>query len=157
MIPEERIELGRVIGVHGLAGEVAVRTTGDSPEGLGRYAALTLVRPRGVEVRLDVESCRVHKGVALVKFSQTANADEAEELVGGTLVLPRGELKRPAEGRHYVADLIGVMVETTGGEPVGAVEEVSETGANDVFVVRVGEREVLIPVVDHVVKEIDLE
>lgn len=150
-----RIEMGRVIGAHGVGGEVAVRTTGDDPLGLERYETLVWVPRRGEERRLDVESCRVHKGVALVKFAGVSTRDEAEGLVGGVLVLPREDLVPAEEGRHYVVDLIGLPVVSTSGEPIGTVKEVFETGANDVFVLDVAGREVLIPVVDHVVKDID--
>ena len=58
-----------------------------------------------------------------------SNVDEAEELVGGTLVLPRDELQPAEEGRHYVADLIGVPVETTAGEPVVFRKSFSSKGS----------------------------
>jgi len=153
---ENEIPLGRVIGIHGLSGEVAVRTTGDTPEGLGRYAEVTWEPPRGAPRRLRIEGCRVHKGVALVTFGDVTDADTAEALVGGTLKVTRRDLPPAEEGRHYVVDLIGIKVESAQGEPIGVVTEVIETGANDVFVVDAGGREVLIPSVDHVVKEIDM-
>jgi 16S rRNA processing protein RimM len=157
MSSESRVALGRVIGVHGLAGEVAIRASGDSPEGIARYEVVTWAPAlQGEEHRLDIESCRIHKGVALVKFRGVNSRDEAEELVGGTLTVPRGDLKPADEGRHYVVDLIGLPVETTTGEAVGSITDVIETGANDVFVLDVNGREVLIPVVDHIVKKIDM-
>jgi 16S rRNA processing protein RimM len=94
--------------------------------------------------------------VALVKFRGVNRREDAEDLVGGTVNVPREELKPAEEGRHYVVDLIGLPVQTTTGELVGNVKDVLETGANDVFVLDVNGREVLIPVVDHVVKEIDM-
>jgi 16S rRNA processing protein RimM len=151
----DRIQVGRVIGVHGVLGEVAVRTSGDTPEGLARYTTLFYVPRRGEEKRLDVESSRVHRGVALVKFLQVATRDEAEALVGGLLEIERADLKPADEGRHYVVDVIGLPVFSTEGVPIGTVRDVFETGANDVFVLDVAGREVLVPVVDHVVKEID--
>jgi 16S rRNA processing protein RimM len=157
MSSESRIALGRVIGVHGLAGEVAVRASGDSPEGIARYEVVTWAPAlRGEERRLVIEASRIHKGVALVKFRGVNRREDAEDLVGGTVNVPREELKPAEEGRHYVVDLIGLPVQTTTGELVGNVKDVLETGANDVFVLDVNGREVLIPVVDHVVKEIDM-
>jgi 16S rRNA processing protein RimM len=151
----DRIEMGRVVGVHGLTGEVAVRTTGDDPQGLGRYKSLSWVRERGGEKLLSVESCRVHKGLALLKFTEIDSRNDAETLVGGRLELPRGDLLPAAEGRHYVVDLIGLEIVSTAGDSLGRVREVLETGANDVLVVDHDGREVLVPLVDHVVREID--
>lgn len=150
------IELGRIIGVHGLAGEVVVRTTGDSPEGIGRYAALLWRPARGAERRLEVESSRVHRGKALVRFAGVGDRDRAQELVGGGLGLPRAMLRPAGDERHYVVDLIGLAVETTDGRRVGTVRDVMETGANDVFAVDAGGREVLIPAVDHIVRLVDV-
>ena len=146
-----------MVGAHGIAGEVAVRTTGDTPEGIGRYTSVTWTPIRGAERRVTIASCRVHKGVALVRFNEVTTRDEAEGFVGGTLSVPRDELAPAAEGRHYVVDLIGLPVVSTSGEPIGTVKEVFETGANDVFVVDVGGREVLVPAVDHIVKDIDVK
>jgi 16S rRNA processing protein RimM len=145
-----------VVGVHGISAEMAVRTTGDSPEGICRYHSLTWTPVRGGERQVTIASCRVHKGVALVHFNEVTTRDEAEEFVGGTLSVPREDLLPAAEGRHYIVDLIGLPVVSTKGEPIGTVKEVFETGANDVFIVDAGGREVLVPAVDHIVKEIDV-
>jgi 16S rRNA processing protein RimM len=150
------IELGRVVGVHGLAGEVVTRTTGDSPEGIGRYSTLFWRPVRGAERRLEVESCRVHRGKALLRIAGVGSREEALALVGGGLGVPREMLQPAGDGRHYVADMVGLAVETTDGRRVGTVREVMETGANDVYVVDADGREILVPAVDHVVRQVDV-
>lgn len=150
------IELGRIVGVHGLAGEVVVRTTGDSPDGIGRYASLQWRPVRGDERTLDVESLRVHRGMALLRFAGVGDREQAQELVGGGLGVPRAVLRPPGEDRHYVVDLIGLAVETGDGRRVGTVRDVIETGANDVYAVDAGDREILIPAVDHIVRRVDV-
>jgi 16S rRNA processing protein RimM len=150
------IELGRIIGVHGMAGEVVVRTTGDSPEGIGRYPALLWRPARGAERRLVVESWRVHRGKALVRFAGVGGREQAQELVGGGLGVTRETLQPAGDGRHYVVDMIGLAVETTDGRRVGTVRDVIDTGANDVFAVDADGREILIPAVDHIVRQLDV-
>ncbi|HTD26624.1 MAG TPA: ribosome maturation factor RimM, partial [Candidatus Elarobacter sp.] len=61
----------------------------------------------------------------------------------------------PAEDEFYYHEVVGFRVETTGGESLGAVAETFPTGLNDVWVVRGGGREHLIPVVADVVRAID--
>jgi 16S rRNA processing protein RimM len=94
--------------------------------------------------------------MALVKFRGYSDRARAEELIGGSLKIPRERLKPAGPDRYYIADLIGLSVETAEGRRIGVVRDVLQTGANDVYVVDVEGREVLVPAVDHVVKSIDL-
>lgn len=153
------IILGVVIGAFGLRGEVVIKITGDDPETLGRYPSVQ-VTTGGLDVassrRLDIEWCRAQKGRAIIRFRGDAHREEAEARVGSTLWLPRSELLPTEDGRCYFVDLIGLEVVTTEGSVLGRVREMLENPANDLFVVDVGGREVLIPNVDAIVKEIDL-
>ena len=73
------------------------------------------------------------------------------------IFLPRDELPEPADGEYYCFELEGLDVETPAGESLGTLEKVLQTGSNDVYVVKQGEHEHLIPVLADVVKEIDLD
>lgn len=165
-LPDDRapITLGIVIGGFGLRGEVIVKVTGDSPEGLGRYESFfwspgsVSPGPPDPEKSRTVtpEWVRVHKGKALIRFRGVTRREEAEPLIGGLLWLPRSALKPAGEDRFYVVDLIGLNVETTSGETIGPIRDVLENPANDIFVVDAGGREVLIPHVGTIVKEVNL-
>lgn len=152
--------LGRIIGVHGLAGDVAVRTENDDPMNLARYRTIRWLEPggrRGKDRTLELTDCRVHRNAALVRFEGITDRDDAEELVGGTLAIPREELLPAPEGTIYVADLIGLEVVTTSGETVGSLTSVYPGAGHDVYGVVKDGREVLIPAVEPIVVDLDMD
>jgi 16S rRNA processing protein RimM len=154
---EERVTLGRIVGVHGLAGEVAVRTENDDPAAIGRYGSVLWIAPRAAERRLTLTGLRVHRGAALVSFEEVPDRTAAEALIGGRLAIPLSERLPAPEGEYYVADLIGLSVVTTTGEEVGRLTGVYESGAHDIYGVDRGGREVLIPAVGEFIRSIDME
>ncbi len=149
------VDVGTVVSIHGLAGELVVRTAADDPEAPTRYRTMHWYTRDGSEKEMTVESSRIHKGMALIKFRGVDDRDEAQEFVGGRFRVRREELVPLEEGRFYVVDLIGLSVETTDGRKIGPVRDVLQTGANDVYVIDYEGREVLIPAVDAIVKSVD--
>jgi 16S rRNA processing protein RimM len=84
------------------------------------------------------------------------DANLAEPLKGKNVFADERDLPPPAENEFYFRDVIGCEVFLSDGRRIGAVEDIIVTGANDVFVVRDGDKEVLVPVIEDVVKEIDV-
>ncbi|NLZ48180.1 MAG: 16S rRNA processing protein RimM, partial [Clostridiales bacterium] len=80
----------------------------------------------------------------------------AEKLKTKYLQVRREDAVKLPEGRYFVVDIVGCKVIDTKGEEVGEVKEVIFTGSNDVYWVR-GKKDVLVPVIDSVVKDIDVE
>ena len=128
----------------------------DFPE---RYQALeeifliTSSKPKS----LLIEKVRFHKGCIIMKLKGYNSISEAERLKGFEIGIPEEQLWPLSGGEYYYFQLIGVRVETESGEWLGQVVEVLATGANDVYVVRGPWGEVLLPAVDDVVLELDLE
>ncbi len=147
------LEIGEIVGTHGVRGEVRVNPWCDAP------AQLTPVKTlywdadgtRAVKV-----ACRPHKNVALVTLSGVTDVNAAAALRGRVLYAARGDLRLP-EDRHFVADLIGMaVVDADSGERYGTLTDVSYTGANDVYhMADTAGREVLIPVIPDVVIAVD--
>ncbi len=80
----------------------------------------------------------------------------AEPLKGKNVFADERDLPPPSPDEFYFRDVIGCEVFLTDGRRIGAVEEIIATGANDVFVVRDEGKEVLVPVIADVVKQIDV-
>ncbi len=78
-------------------------------------------------------------------------------MIGGELFIPQSELPELDEDTYYWFDLIGIEVYTKTEEFLGRIESIIETGSNDVYVVKKHKKEVLIPALESVVLEIDLE
>jgi len=82
--------------------------------------------------------------------------EQAEALRGLLLEVPEDELAPLAEDQYFRFQILGMEVVDQDGQPLGRVEEILDTGATDVYVVRSAEGELLLPAIDTVVKEIDV-
>ena len=159
-MPEPRyLAVGRVLRPHGVRGELRVGILTDYPERLGQHTDFYLAHPDSPEAvrRYPVEKLRRSKNVLLLKLACCNDRNGADELRGMLVQVPIEEAVPLEEGEYYHFQLIGVRVEMEDGEWLGQVAEVIETGANDVYVVRGPRGEVLLPAVDDVVLELDLE
>jgi 16S rRNA processing protein RimM len=141
---------------HGVRGWSQVWSFTDPPEGLLRHAQLAAER-RGQRLMLEIADSRMQGERVLVRFAGTDDRDAAAKLTGFELSVPRAEFEPPPPGSWYWHDLIGLAVVTVEGTPLGRVDHLIETGANDVLVVQ-GERERLIPfALPQIVKKVDLD
>ena len=146
--------IGRVLKPWGVRGELKIQILTEFPE---RFASLQTVY-LGDDAKLFlVERARLHSGTALLKLrgldSPEAGAAYHDQLVQ----IKRADAMPLPRGKHYLYEIIGLRVKTTDGESLGEIADVLATGANDVYVVREGTREILIPAIEDVVKEISLE
>jgi 16S rRNA processing protein RimM len=159
-IPEPRyVVVGRILRPHGIRGELRVGVITDYPERLGQQACFYLAPPDSPEEvqRYPVERLRWHGDALLLKLGGCDDRNAADELRGMLVQIPIEAAVPLEEGEYYHFQLVGVRVETESGEWLGQVVEVLATGANDVYVVRGPWGEVLLPAVDDVVCELDLE
>lgn len=155
MTTRDSVVVGRVSGLHGVRGWVKVYSYTDPREGIAAHRRWTVAQ-RGQAREFDVEQAQRHGSRMIAKLRGIDDRDAAAALVGAEIAIDRSALPETAPGEFYWADLIGLEVETEEGEPLGRVERVFETGANDVLVVT-GERERLIPwLYGRVVTEVDL-
>ena len=149
------LETGKITGTHGLKGEVRVQPWADSPEFLTEFDELYL--DNGAR-KIVITSSRVHKGMLIMKIKGTDSIEDADRLRNRILYMNRDDVELE-DGAYFIQDLIGLdVIDDDTGERLGTLADVSETGANDVYHVRTGDgREVLIPVIPDVVREISLE
>ncbi len=153
--PTGYIAIGRIVGAHGVRGEVKVSVMTDFPERYRPGATAYL----GTEldcIPIEIEAARPHRGVMLVKLSTVPDRNLAATLQGQYLLIPADQAMPLAEHEHYAHDLIGLVVETTTGEALGTLTEVLFTGANDVYVVAGPSGEALLPALRSVIMRVDL-
>jgi 16S rRNA processing protein RimM len=159
LILEELVmDIGLILGAFGIKGEVRILSLTDEPERFLELKEVILAGPEdGSELKYEIEKVRVHKRNALVKFHEVADRTQAEELEG-TYVRLVGSDMTVVEEVHIINEkLIGIEIFTKSGERLGVLEEVIQTGANDVYEVRDGEKSILLPAICEVILEIDLE
>ncbi|MGH2542042.1 MAG: ribosome maturation factor RimM [Ardenticatenaceae bacterium] len=151
------VTVGKITSAHGVRGEVKVALFVDDPEFL-RDAKFLILESRTQRKRMEIQSMRFHQGQALIRFQGITGRDEAERLRGRELSLPLELLPDLAEDEYYVAEIVGLTVESEEGEVLGEVAEVMFTGANEVYVVRGGPYgEILLPAIESVVQSVALD
>ena len=150
------LEVGKITNTHGLRGDVKVVPWMDAPEDFEELTKVYL-RTRKEDIPLTVKSVRYQKNNLIVKFAEFDDINEVEQYKNCVLYADRNELGELPEGTYYIVDLIGLKVYTEEGEPVGVIEDVFNTGANDIYdIKREGRKNLLLPVIDEVVKEVDI-
>jgi len=150
------VPLGRVVGVHGLKGMVRVGISGRSADfDPATFAALGEILVGGE--RFQVIKAARGRGHVLVKLADIGSREQAETLVGLEVMGEAHRFPELAPGEYYWFQVLGLPVVHAGdGTLIGRLEEIWPTGAHDVYVVRQGKREVLLPAVEEVIQEIDL-
>jgi 16S rRNA processing protein RimM len=148
--------IGFLRRAHGVRGEISAGQVSDVP---GRFHELeyVLVRKGGRIREFAVESVRTKSRLFLLKLEGIDDRDAARNLTGADIGVRKEDVHPVPEDTFYQFDLVGCMVVAESGREIGKVEDVLKMPANDVLVVRSGEREVLLPVVKAVVKEVDPE
>ena len=148
------LEAGRIVGTHGLNGDVKVESWCNSPEDL---CALKNLYFDGGAKPLIIEYAKPHKNIVLLKIAGIDNVDVAIPLRGRIICLDRDDLQLD-DGEYFIQDLVGLKaIDADTGESYGEICDVSFTGANDVYHIKSGEKIYLIPAVDEIVIETDLE
>ena len=147
------IEAGKIVGTHGLKGEVRIDPWCDSAAFLCRLKRLYLKDGTEMKVRL----ARVHKNIAIVQFDGVERVEEADLLRGKVVFLNREDVRLP-KGTHFIQDLLGLrVVDADNGTDYGELTDVIKTGANDVYQVTKEGRDYLVPVIPEVVIEKDID
>ena len=148
------LDSGKIVGTHGIRGEVRIEPWADSPAFLSAFKTLYLDE-RG-ETAIKVRS-RPHKNITLCKIEGVDTIEDAERLRGKIVYINRDDV-RLDEGVHFVQDLIGLEVrDFDSGALYGTLTDVLRTGANDVYEITRDGKHYLAPVIDEVVREINIE
>jgi 16S rRNA processing protein RimM len=150
---EELLAVGRITKAHGIRGEVAVITLSEVGSRFEPGSTLRLEDGR----TLTVSGSRSHGDRLLVRFEEIADRTEAEVLRGQVLLVSASETPTPPDGAFWVHQVVGLEAVTEDGRGIGRIEEVLHNPGNDVWVVRDGDREALIPAVREVVRDVDLD
>ncbi|QWT20885.1 ribosome maturation factor RimM [Bacillus sp. NP157] len=155
--PGRRVRVGRIVGLHGVQGEVKLESWTEPRLQIFRYQPWLLTAP-GVEREMEGVRGRAQGKGIVASLPGIADRDQAATLVGCEITVSRDLLPPPAPGEFYWADLETLEVVTTENVVLGRVSHLFSTGANDVMVVKDGEKERLVPFVQGpYVQSVDLD
>ena len=154
---QDFLEIGTFVGTHGIHGELRVNPACDSPEFFAGFDVLYYDAQGRDPVR--VLGARTNKNIALLRLEGVDSIEAAQALRRRTLFFRRADA-RLEEGRYFIAELLGCDVYDADDPSLryGVIADVTETGANDVWHVQMDNgKEVLLPVIDDVVKHVDID
>ncbi len=148
------LEAGKIVGTHGLQGELRVDPWCDSAEFLAQFK--TLYWDKGAQ-KLEVASSRVHKTQLLLKLDGISTIEQGDALRGRILYISRGDVKLD-KGRYFMQDLIGLEVfDADTCIYYGTLTEIMRTGANDVYqITSENKKNYLIPAIPEVIIDINI-
>jgi 16S rRNA processing protein RimM len=152
--PEDFILVGKIAGPHGLRGDIKLHCFSDNPEAMLDYPRLVVIDKQGhLSPALQVQKCRLHGKTVVIKLEGVDDRNTAEELHGNGVLVEKKDLPPLSEGEYYWYQLIHLPVTTAEGRKIGIIDSVFSNGAQDVMVVKDGNNELLIPMVESIIKE----
>ncbi len=146
-----------MVNTHGVRGEVRFLPHSSTCPTLRPGLRVTLRKTDAPEEEFELRQVRPHAPCLLLQFAGVDSLDRAEALRGSSLLVGETDLPQLHAGEFYHYQVIGLPVRTLTQESIGTIAEVLTTPGHDVFVVRNGEKEYLIPVVEEVIQTIAIE
>ena len=155
------VPIGKIVGAHGVKGNIKVYSYAESLSVFNPGSLILLITPKGFEKTYKIEWVKPHGRLTLLSLKGVENRNSVESLIGSVFFIERARLPEAEDGSYYWVDIIGISVFTADDEYIGRVESIIPTGSNDVFVVKspnkAHDSEILIPAIESVILEIDLE
>lgn len=159
--PEPRfLVIGQVVGAHGVRGELKVQILTDDASRFGLLEQVFIGLEDEEPVAWSLEGFRLHGGRALLTLRGCSDRNAAMAMRGYLIQVPREDAIPLEEGEYFEHQILGLEVWTAAGEPLGQIVDILYTAANEVYVVQgpnLGRRELLLPAIEDVVLEVDLE
>lgn len=153
---EQRFRIGEIANTHGIRGEVKVYPTTDDVARFKKLKKCILETKQG-EMLLHVESCKFFKQFAILKFKEFNNINEVEQYKHCSLYVEREDAVKCEEDEYYIADLVGCTVYNEDDSELGDLVDVIQTGANDVYVVRMESgKELMIPAIKECILSVSI-
>lgn len=151
---KQYLEAGRIVGTHGIRGEMRLECWCNTPAFLSKFKTLYLDEGR---TALSV-TCRPHKNIVLVTVRGVDTIEKADEYKGRILYIDRADV-RLGKGEHFVQDIIGLNVtDVNSGKVYGTVKDVLKTGSNDVYEMQGEDKKLYyIPVIPDIIDRLDFD
>ena len=154
---KERLEVGQIVNTFGIKGFVKIYPYVND---ISRFDDLktVYVKLKKQESKLEIEEVKYQKNMILIKFKGIETVEQAELLRNSYIEIDRSQAIPLEKDEYFIADLLGLDVYLDTGEKLGILDDIYNTGGSDIYVVKneLG-KQFLLPYIDDVVKNIDLE
>ena len=146
------LEAGEIVGTHGIRGEVKIMPWCDGPDFLKAFHTFYI---EGTPYK--VEAARVHKNMVILKLEGVTDVPSALAMRNAILYIDRADVKLP-EGSFFLADIMGLEArDAQTGAVLGKIADIMDLPAGNVYVIRGGEREIMVPAVPQFIAETNVE
>ena len=151
------LEIGQIVNTFGIKGMVKVKPFTDNIRKFDTLKTI-YIQNKKEKKEYQIEEVKYHKDMVLIKLKGINTINEAEQLRQSYLLIDREKEEPLEEGIYYIVDLIGLEVYTDEGKLLGQVDDIFNTGSNDVYVVKdkLG-KQILLPGIPEVLKKVDVE
>ena len=131
----EKLEIGQIVNTFGIKGFVKVNPFTDN---INRFDDLkkVYIKNKSQKYELEIEEVKYHKNMLLIKFKGIDKVEDAENLRNSYILVNRKDEKPLNKGTYYIVDLLGLDVYTDKDELLGKLEDIYNTGSNDIYVVK---------------------
>lgn len=154
---EEILQVGVITSTHGVGGEVKVFPTTDDPKRFKRLKEVLLDTGKE-KLPLEIEGVKFFKKMVILKFKGIDDINEVQKYRQKSLYVTREHAVRLSKDEYFIADLEGLKVLDESGTEIGVLEYVLETGANDVYEIKLKDgRDLLLPAIKQCVLEVNVE
>lgn len=152
----EYVVVGRLRRPHGLIGEIMMDVITDFPD---RLCPQKIVYVGETYQKLQIEKARRHQNSLLLTFVDYTSCDDVGIFRNKMLYVKTDSIPKLNEGEYYHHELVGLsVIDLDSGNELGTLKEILQTGANDVYILTSNdEKEILIPAIEDVIRQIDLE
>lgn len=154
---ESLLDVGKIVGTHGLRGDLKVHLHSGDPDILLSTDQVILHLPSGEQLTAVPVRQTVHKGQVLLRLEGFETLNQVEQMVGGKVLLSEDQLPELEEDEFYWAQLKGLQVVDQQHGSIGKLHQMFTTAAHDTYVVTGDCGEIMIPAVAQFILEIDLE
>ena len=153
----KRLEVGQIVNTFGIKGFVKVKPWVNDIERFDELKKVYVTIKKEIQ-KLEIEEVKYHKEMVLIKFKGIDTIEQAEKLRNCYLEIDREDAIPLEEGTYFIADLLDSDVYTEQDEFLGKIEDIYNTGAKDIYVVKneLG-KTILLPGIPEVIKEVDIE
>lgn len=151
------LEIGQIVNTFGIKGMVKVKPFTNN---IKRFDDLknVYIKNRKEKKEYQIEEVKYHKNMVLIKFKGIETPEDANLLRESYLLIDRSKEEPLEDGNYYIVDMIGIEVYSDKGELLGNLEDIFNTGSNDIYVVKDNQgKKILLPAISEVIKQIDIE
>ena len=155
---QEFLEIGQIVNSFGIKGMLKLIPFTDNINRFDDLKTIYIEDNKSNKSKYEIEEVKYHKNLVLLKLKGIDKIEDAEKLKQLYVKIERKDAVKLKKGSYFIVDLIGLDVYTDENKYLGKVDNIYNTGSNDIYVVKDNDgKEILLPGIKDVIKQVDLD